>query len=197
MTETHFDLIAKEYDWWKKRNTRYYNKLKDILRERIPSTFSIIDFGCGTGDLLSHLNPADGVGYDPSSEMIDIARSKYPTLNWSNYIPSRQFDIVYSVDVIQAITDLDTYIIEMKRCLKEGGILILIFANPIYEPLFLLFEKVKLKMPEGPHYRFPNKIVKNHLQKNDLKVIQLEYHYPRLNKIGLIEVWTLSYNKKT
>jgi ubiquinone/menaquinone biosynthesis C-methylase UbiE len=195
MNKTYFDSIAKEYDWWKSRNKRYYDKLKTILHGRILSSSSVIDFGCGTGDLLAYLNPDDGIGYDPSSEMIRIARSKYPSLNWSDCIPSRQFDVVYSVDVIQAVTDLDAYIIGMKRCLRFGGILLLIFANPIYEPLLLLMEKVRLKMPEGPHYRFPNRTVKNHLLKNGLKPIQLEYQYPRLKKIGLIEVWTISHIK--
>lgn len=192
MNNAHFDLIAERYDYWKNKNTRYYNKLKTILKKKITSNFSILDFGCGTGDLLTFLNPENGIGYDSSSEMIKICRLKYPSLTWTTHIPMRQFDFVYSVDVLEHVKDLDTYFLEMKGCLKPDGTLILIFANPHWEPFLLLLEKLKLKMPEGPHQRFSNRTVMAHLKKNDLNLIQLEYFMPNLKKIGLIEVWTLS-----
>ncbi len=191
MKNTFFDSIAKEYDYWKNRNKRYYNKLKVILRNKIPSDSSILDFGCGTGDLLAYLNPVDGIGYDPSPKMIKISQYKYPSLNWSNCIPTRQFDIVYSVDVIEHVNDLSTYLLEMKGCLKTSGKLILIFANPYWEPILLLLEKLRLKMSEGSHHRFSNRTVKQHLTQNGLQISQLEYFMPQLKKIGLIEVWTI------
>jgi len=196
MTNSYFDSVANEYDYWKNKNKWYYNKIKAILASKIPINSSILDFGCGTGDLLAYLNPEDGFGYDPSSKMIRRARSKYPSLNWSDRIPSTRYEIVYSVDVIEHVNDLDTYLLEMKSCLSLSGTLFLIFVNPYWEPLLLILEKLKLKMPEGPHHRFLNRTIKKYLKKNGLKLIQLEYHMPKLKKIGLIEVWTIQQISK-
>ncbi len=103
METDHFDSIAEKYDYWKNRNSRYYNKLKRILTQKISSKGNALDFGCGTGDLLANLNLKDGIGYDPSAEMIKICTKKYPNLEWTNHIPSKKFAAVYSVDVIEHV----------------------------------------------------------------------------------------------
>ncbi len=191
MTTDYFDVIAEDYDYWKNRNRRYYTILKRILSQKISSKWSVLDFGCGTGDLLAHLSPKDGIGYDPSSEMVELCRHKYPSLQWSNNIPHKKFDAVYSVDVLEHVRNLDIYIQEMKSCLKPNGTLILIFANPYWEPLLILLEKLKLKMPEGPHIRLSNKTVKQHLERNGMQVSHIDYEMPAIKKLGLIEIWTI------
>ena len=195
METDHFDSIAEEYDYWKNRNSRYYNILKRILTRKISSEWFVIDFGCGTGDLLAHLNLKYGVGYDPSSEMIEICKKKYPNLEWTNHISPKKFDAVYSVDVIEHVRSLDIYFQEMKSCLKPNGILILIFANSYWEPLLILLEKLKLKMPEGPHTRPSHKKIKGRLERNGMHVAQIEYAMPAIKKLGLIETWTV-YRKR-
>src|SRR6187401_2944008 len=61
------------------RSRRYFHDyLARVLRARIPAGQSILDLGCGSGDLLASLQPARGVGVDLSSTAIAAARAAHP-----------------------------------------------------------------------------------------------------------------------
>ena len=75
--ETHFDEIAREYDFWKNKNGYYYRNLIALYRSLIPSQSSVLEIGCGTGDILVQLEPREGKGIDLSHEMIVIAQKKH------------------------------------------------------------------------------------------------------------------------
>jgi SAM-dependent methyltransferase len=62
---------------------RYYHALlQNIYRNLTAENIRVLELGCGTGDLLSALNPSHGVGIDFSSEMIKLASKKYPHLSF-------------------------------------------------------------------------------------------------------------------
>ena len=42
----------------------------------------MLEIGCGRGDLLASVKPAEGVGVDFSTEMIKRARQRHPELRW-------------------------------------------------------------------------------------------------------------------
>jgi ubiquinone/menaquinone biosynthesis C-methylase UbiE len=193
MAITHFDEIARSYDYWKKRNHKYYQQLKSILSIYMKPNKSVLDFGCGTGDLIQHISPKNGVGYDPSSEMIRICKMKYPRGQWTNQLPKEnEFDYVYSADVIEHVPSLAVYLLEIKQLMHHGSKTFLIFANPWWEPLLLILEKLKMKMPEGSHYRYPHSTIKYSINQVGMKIDEIQYFYPKIPKLGLIEVWQLS-----
>lgn len=169
-----------------------YNKLNSILTSEIPNTSNVLDFGCGTGTLLAHLQAGSKVGYDPSKEMIKLAREKYPEISFVNKLPDQKFDFIYSVDVIEHVEDLNKFLDQLENTLDDNGTIILIFANPFWEPFLLLMEKLKLKMPEGKHHRFLNGTVKKELTKVGLKDNKIDYYMPSIRKVGLIEVWNIT-----
>ena len=78
----HFDKIAEQYDYYKRKNSYYYSLLKQLYSSLIPQGKTILEIGCGTGEILNYLNPKHGVGVDISLEMVKIARKKYPNLSF-------------------------------------------------------------------------------------------------------------------
>ncbi len=68
------DRLAPERERWIARNAYFHNEDIRYMRFLIPEGLSVLDLGCGTGQLLAALNPARGVGIDFSSGMIDVAR---------------------------------------------------------------------------------------------------------------------------
>lgn len=72
------DIIADERDKWISKNKYYYENLIDFLKFNVPENSSIIEIGCGTGNLLKNLNPARAVGIDISPEMVRIAKANNP-----------------------------------------------------------------------------------------------------------------------
>ena len=45
----------------------------------------MLEVGCGTGDVLTHLRPHDGLGTDLSAAMLRLAAEKYPHLRFARH----------------------------------------------------------------------------------------------------------------
>ena len=48
----------------------------------IQKNSSILELGCGTGNLIGNLSPSYGIGVDISDEMVKIAENKYPRIKF-------------------------------------------------------------------------------------------------------------------
>jgi len=77
-----FDALADKRQYWINRNRYYYDEQKKHFRFLVPEGLSILELGCGTGDLLNSLKPKHGVGIDFSAKMLNIAKKKYPHLEF-------------------------------------------------------------------------------------------------------------------
>ena len=101
----------------------------------------ILDAGCGTGAMLSHLRPyGEVVGVDLSSEAIRLATTRgvegCRLLQCSlTDLPfeDSSFDLVTSFDVICCITEHGLAFQELSRVLRPGGRVVL--NLPAYNPL--------------------------------------------------------------
>lgn len=157
----HFDIIAKDYDYWKRKNWYYHESLKKLLREYIQPAKAILEIGCGTGEILVSLEPAVGVGIDTSQEMVKLAKYKYgnlPNVSFHNvlieeFATEKVFDFIILVDVIEHLKNVSEVAKRIVNFVKPNTKVIISMANPYWEPILLFLEKIKLKMPEGEHKR--------------------------------------------
>jgi len=153
---SHFDRVAPDYDRWKAKAHRYYEALKTSLRQIVPPGSRVLEVGCATGDILASLAPAEGVGLDISSAMIDLAARKHPGLRFQVHDLMRgpleeRFDYVVAADVAEHVPDLDTMMASLAGMLTEGGVAVVVTANPLWAPILYVAERLRLKMPEGDH----------------------------------------------
>lgn len=159
--EAHFNEIAATYDHWKTKNWYYYAGLKALCREYVPTGASVADIGCGTGDILVHLEPSIGIGIDVSEEMIAIARRKYAGAtglrfeagNIEEMTEPLEADHVICLDVVEHVDDLAVFVAALSRVSRPGTGLLMSMINPWWESILLVAERLGMKMPEGPHRR--------------------------------------------
>ena len=101
----------------------------------------VLDFGCGAGRILRHLTDtgAELHGCDIDAPSIEwIERNMSPPLHAFRNgeappldRPEDSFDLVYAVSVFTHIGDLwAAWLLELRRVLKPGGILIATFLGP-------------------------------------------------------------------
>ncbi len=64
--QKYFDAFAEDRDIWRQRNVGYHLELLHYYRYHVQAQATILEMGCGTGDLLAALEPACGVGVDIS-----------------------------------------------------------------------------------------------------------------------------------
>ena len=152
----HFERVAPDYDGWKRRAWYYYGWLARILASEVPAGARVLDVGCGTGVLLDAVRPAHGVGVDLSPEMVRLARARFPRLQFrvgdaEALEPGEVFDRVLMVDLLEHLGDPRSALASARRACHPAGRLIVLSANPAWQALLHLAERLHLKMPEGDH----------------------------------------------
>ncbi|MCK5347698.1 MAG: glycosyltransferase, partial [Candidatus Heimdallarchaeota archaeon] len=152
----HFDNLAKDYDKWKKKNSYYYRNIRAFVKSNVSPGKSVLEVGCGTGELLAATNPHRGVGIDISSEMIKIADRRHPQFKFINaaiedFTSQEKFDYIILVDILDHVFDVMDVLKSVYRLSHPSTKIILTTINPWWEPVFSIAEKFKAKVPEGPH----------------------------------------------
>lgn len=173
-TRAHWNALADGYDEAKARRQVYHQTLKELLRECLgpAARRRVLDVGCGTGQLLAHLDPEAGVGVDASRRMIERAASRFAdrseltftVMDATEVGDLEPFDAVFSCDLLEHVPDWRAVVDAMMRACKSGGTLVVTTPSPKWAlPLWLL-EKLRLKMPEGPHAFVAGRAIAAHLE---------------------------------
>lgn len=131
-------VLAEKYD--KVSDSQFEDGLQLINELAITKGQQILDIGCGTGRLSSHVakilgNEGRFYGLDPSEYRINIARQKIRSLNLKNAVldvgysddmrrfEDNSFDTVYLNVVFHWIENKKKTLAEIYRVLKPGGYL--------------------------------------------------------------------------
>lgn len=117
----------------------YPLQLAEYLMERfgLKKGMRILDNGCGRGEFLHAFSSLgmEASGTDISdfckqSKVVDLNHDMLP-------FPDNYFDAIFSKSVIEHIENTEHYMSEMRRVLKEGGVLILMV--PDWETQYFIF----------------------------------------------------------
>ena len=88
---------------------------------------TILDFGCGTGGILSRLEAASRIGIEIGDEAAAVARSRgIETLSRLEDVPDRSVDVVISFHALEHVENPAGMIKELGRVVKSTGHLRLI-----------------------------------------------------------------------
>lgn len=152
----HFDLIAKDYDKWKKKNAYYYSGIKSFVRRIVRPASKVLEVGTATGEILASTEPLLGVGIDISPEMIKRAQEKFPQYKFfptdiENFQYADKFDYIIMVDLIDHTYDIIGVLEKVHQFCHPTTKIIITTINPWWEPVLSFMEKIRAKMPEGPH----------------------------------------------
>ena len=105
---THWDHVAKLTDTGTGWGNTYQKLLSHYYLLQIPRQSSVLELGCGRGDLLASLEPAFGVGIDFSHPMIKRAAKGSANLLFIqadvHHIPIKhQFDLLDLVTGLKSV----------------------------------------------------------------------------------------------
>ena len=123
-----FNRVEKNHWWWEGR--RYL--LKSLLSGKNPKR--ILDIGCGTGETLTFLQKlfpeARLYGIDTSDKAVAYTKKRghQHVVNASaESIPEKKetFDVILLLDVLEHIRKDSQVLLEVKRVLIPGGILLI------------------------------------------------------------------------
>lgn len=184
MTKTekikYFDSVAPERAKWRKKGEFYHKELEKYLSFLIHPNSSVIEIGCGTGETLAALNPAKGLGIDISPMMIEIAKEKFPNLNFEvgdleNIQINEKFDYVVVDSTIGHVDDIQLAFKELNKVCRSETRLIIVYYNYLWEPVLKLAEAVGLRMRHLLQHWLPLDDIANLLYLSDFEVVKQGY----------------------
>jgi len=132
-----YNEIAKIYDDVREAEFEVVKFL--IEKGQINESSSVLEIGCGTANylkLIYEFTKADIWGLDQSQGMLDKAKGKCNNGKFVqddavelSKISDESFDLVYMVDVIHHIKDIDKMFKNVKRVLRDRGKIIILSDN--------------------------------------------------------------------
>src|SRR5260221_3836220 len=129
------------------------------MRFLIPPGRSVLEIGCGSGDLLRALDPSRGVGVDISGEMIRIAAERHP--DCESHVGNGEdpaildgisgtFDFIVLSDTIGYLEDCEAAFAALRRLCTMRTRLIIAYYSRLWEPVLSLGGRLGMKMPSPP-----------------------------------------------
>lgn len=149
----YFDSVAAQRPKWNKKNRTYHKLLETYFSFIIPENATVLEIGCGTGDLLASLKPKHGVGVDFSVNMIQIAKENYPELHFmvqdaENLEVNETFDYIILSDTVGSLWDVQLVFDNLQKVCHERTRIVISYFNYIWEPLMRFGEFMNLKQKQ-------------------------------------------------
>jgi SAM-dependent methyltransferase len=140
----HWDKVAEKMKAWQSWGRFYGERLAEIHRFLIPPGQTVLELGCGVGDLLASVDPKIGVGVDFSPRTLELAKQKYPALEFVQAdaheldLGDRTFDYIILSEVVNDLWDVKVVLERLSKYSHSGTRLILNYYSRVWEiPLSL------------------------------------------------------------
>ena len=136
----------------------------------------MLELGCGTGNLLAAIKPSRGLGIDISSRMVDIAREKYPDLQFKvadaeALTIDEKFDFVVASDLIGELGDITAMFECFMSVSHVASKLILTFHSPTLEEVLRIAQRAKFAMAPVRQNWLGVETARSLLALSDLRVV--------------------------
>jgi len=193
-----FEKHAAEYDEWFDENESVYKSEIQALRDLVPREGIGLEVGVGTGRFAVPLGIRTGV--EPAKAMAKMARKRGIEVHEARAeaLPFKEesFDFVLMVTVICFLEDPILALLEARRVLKAGGLLIIGMIDSD-SPLGKKYERKKLtsKFYRNARFLSADKIM-SWLKCLDFDCTEVRQTvFGRRNEIELIEPFEAGHGK--
>ena len=157
----------------------YRRLLAHYYRLMIPTEASVLEIGCGGGDLLAMLPNRDVTGVDLSAAQLEQARQRVPHGTFSMQAGERLkldrvFDVIILSETINYAADVQQIIEQLHSVSAPHTRLILNFFSSLWRPVLALATAVGLKAPSPQSNWLSHKDVWNLCNLADWEVIKTQ-----------------------
>jgi SAM-dependent methyltransferase len=149
----HWDSVARSGDPWQGWGRWYHRRITEIYQFLVGPGRSVLEVGCGRGNLLGALQPSRGVGVDFSEENIQRARELHPGLEFIQAdahdlgCVQGPFDAVILSDTINDLWDVQRALEQVRPLCGPRTRLILNFYSHLWEWPLALLRRLRLATP--------------------------------------------------
>jgi phosphatidylethanolamine/phosphatidyl-N-methylethanolamine N-methyltransferase len=154
----HYAALAPTYSV--RANRACARAYVELVRRVFGRSLNVLEIGAGTATLLPNLSAPLRVACDLSLPM--LAAQQGP-ITWCRVAGDAQdlpfsaarFDGVYAVNVLEHVPEPRGVVSQVARLLRPGGRFLAVTPNGDVAGLLDWLERLRLKLPEGPHRFLP------------------------------------------
>jgi SAM-dependent methyltransferase len=186
LTEAQLARIGEFYDAIPvepNRATRSYRRLlAHYYNLLIPPEASVLEIGCGSGELLAQLHAGRKTGVDLSARQIAAARERLPQATFhvqaGEFLElDEKFDYIILSETLNGAADVQQLLVRLHGVAHAQTRLVLNFYSALWRPVLALARLLGLKSPEPRSNWLATADVLNLLQLADWSPVQMQ---PRL-----------------
>lgn len=189
----YYESIAPEWDAWRSRNRFYHEQVKELVAGAVVPYRSVLDIGCGTGDVLSTVRPSPGIGLNVADRLTQLAREKYPDLRFETSDPDTielpadfRPDYVVSVNLLDHTHDVFELLANVRECVTERTLIVMTTSNPLWAPVLRLASRLGRRSRESPRNFITNRDIASILNVLGLDVVESGVTLPVPERVPVI-----------
>ncbi|MBL7928944.1 MAG: glycosyltransferase [Bacteroidia bacterium] len=161
----YFEKLAPGRIRIRKKHAYYWNDITYFCNYFSHETLSVLEVGCGTGELLNEIKGRVKTGIDFSPAMIEQAGKQFPNLDLrvmaaEDIRLEQQYDLIILSNLIGYVSDIQIVLEQLHKVCHERTKIIITYHNHVWEPVLKMAERAGLKT-KSP--------VQNWLTKDDMK----------------------------
>lgn len=148
--KAYFDKQAQSRIKYRKSKSYYWNSITKYCDYFIHEEYSVLEIGCGTGELIANVKGSRKLGIDFSDKMIDEAKKQYPELDFKimeaeNLNLEEKFDVVILSNLIGYLDDIEFVFKQLQKVSHERTKIIISYHSSLWEPMINLADFLRLK----------------------------------------------------
>jgi SAM-dependent methyltransferase len=180
--EEFFDHYSASAEKWRKRNQGYHQNISSLSKFYIPASARVLEIGSGTGDLLAATAPSRGLGIDISPEMVSLAASKFPDLEFRCMpaefldLEGETFDYIILSDLVGFLYDIRLVLERLRSACHPQTRIIVHWHSLLWQPVLAVAERTGLKYPLPILNWTTKEDLANLLYLSDFEILQTRPH---------------------
>lgn len=150
--KTYFDKLAIYRKKTRGVNSYYWDEITSYCDYFSQEELSVLEIGCGAGELLNGIRAKRKVGIDFSPAMIAVAKEKYPAVEFhvmeaENLQLEEKFDLIILSNLIGYLDDVQEVFRQLHKVCHPQTKIIVTYYNYLWEPVLKFSESVGIKTP--------------------------------------------------
>ncbi len=147
----YFEKAAAGWQKYRRRRSYYWNSITDYVGYYIHPDNSVLEIGCGTGELIASVNGSHKVGIDFCESLIAQAREAHPdgvdfyVMDAENITLDEKFDVIVLSNLVGFLDDIEKVLREIRKVCHERTRVIVTSYNRLWEPMIRFAEFIHIK----------------------------------------------------
>jgi SAM-dependent methyltransferase len=178
----HFDFVARNDEAARRAQRGFHAQIRAHFRHQIPAGESVLEVGCGAGDLLAALEPSRGLGIDFSPDMVAKARVRHADNAALRFVEAdalelpegEAFDHIVLDYLTGYLPDIQTVLARLHGVAHARTRLHITSLNTLWKPALALAQRTGRVMIQPPSAWLADSDLANLLEVTGWEVVRFE-----------------------